>query len=58
MIKKILAAITGIAIAFTASSATAVGDWNVHNNFSYDVIQDYRDSGEGLLCSGKQPFSL
>lgn len=39
MIKKILAAITGIAIAFTASSATAVGDWNVHNNFSYDVTK-------------------
>lgn len=46
MIKKILAAITGIAIAFTASSATAVGDWNVHNNFSYDVTKIIETPGK------------
>ncbi len=37
MIKKIFAAVIGVAITLTASAATAVGDWSVHNNFSYDV---------------------
>lgn len=37
MIKKIFAAIIPALTALTVSSQTAVGDWNVHNNFSYDV---------------------
>ena len=39
MIKGLIAALMIALSASAASSQTAVGDWRLHNNFSYDVVK-------------------